>query len=168
MEGKGWRTEDSYEKFDTDAHGRGPRGMTDDKVCMIDDRLLDNEIVDINSGSDNTGLGKITNVEGGKLDAVETDKKASKDGVIAEVEPRVKSGKVGSKLRLTVCSSVESSPSSGEDKEVVGIWKELGVLASETSTELSNGVGVSDSANNADGVDKGSGGSKGEGEGHEG
>ena len=21
MEGKGWRTEDSYEKFDTDAHG---------------------------------------------------------------------------------------------------------------------------------------------------
>ena len=68
MEGKGWRTEDSYEKFDMDAHGRGPRGMTDDKVCMIDDRLLDNEIVDINSGSDNTGLGKITNVEGGKLE----------------------------------------------------------------------------------------------------
>ena len=36
MEGECWRTEDSYEKFDMDAHGRGP-GMTDDKVCMIDD-----------------------------------------------------------------------------------------------------------------------------------
>ena len=111
MEGEGWRTEDSYEKFDTDAHGRGPRGMTDDKVCMIDDRLLDNEIVDIDSGSDNTRLGKITNVEGGKLDALETDEKASEDGVITEVEPRVESGKVGSKLRLTICLSVESSPS---------------------------------------------------------
>ena len=42
--------------------------MTDDKVCMIDDRLLDDEIVDIDSGSDNTGLGKITNVEGVKLE----------------------------------------------------------------------------------------------------
>ena len=75
MEGKGWRTEDSYEKFDTDAHGQGPRGMTDDEVCMIDDRLLDDEIVDIDSGSDNTGLGKITNIEGGRLDAVKTDDK---------------------------------------------------------------------------------------------
>ena len=142
--------------------------MTDDEVCMIDDRLLDDEIVDIDSGSDNTGLGIITNVEGGKLDAVETDKKASEDGVITEVEPRVESGKVGSKLRLTVCSSVESSPSSGEDKEVIGIWKELGVLASEMSMELSNGVGVGDNANNADGIDKGSSGSKDKGEGHEG
>ena len=51
---------------------------------MIDDRLLDDKIVDIDSGSDNTGLGIITNVEGGKLDAVETDKKASEDGVITE------------------------------------------------------------------------------------
>ena len=142
--------------------------MTDDEVCVNDDRLLDDEIVDIDSGSDNTGLGEITNVEGGKLDAVETDEKASEDGVNTEVEPRVESGKVGSKLRLTVCSSAESSPSSGEDKEVVGIWKELGVLASETSTELSNGVGVGDNANDADGVDKGSGGSEGEGEGGEG
>ena len=165
MEGEGWRTEDSYEKFDTDAHGRVPRGMTDDEVCMIDDRLLDDEIVDIDSGSDNTGLGKITNVKGGKLDAVKTDEKASEDGVITEVEPRVESGKVGSKLRLTVCSSVESS---GEDKEVIGIWKELGVLASEMSMELSNGVGVGDNANNADGIDKGSSGSKDKGEGHEG
>jgi hypothetical protein len=74
-----------------------------------------------------------------------------------EVEPRVESGKVGSKLRLTV-----SSPLSGKDKEVVGIWKELGVLASENSTELSNGVGVGD-VNDAEGVDKGSGGSGGEG-----
>jgi hypothetical protein len=63
-----------------------------------------------------------------------------------------------------VSSSAESSSSSGEDKEVVGIWKELGVRASETSTELSNGVGVSDNANDADGVDKGSGGSEGESE----
>ena len=102
MEGEGWRTEDSYEKFDMDAHGWGPRGMTDDEVCMIDDRLLDDKIVDIDSGSDNTGLGKITNVEGGKLDAVKTDEKASKDSVITEVEPRVESGKVGRKLRLTV------------------------------------------------------------------
>ena len=139
--------------------------MTDDEVCMIDDILLDNEIVDIDSGSDNTGLGKITNVEGSKLDAVKTDKKASKDGVITEVEPRVKLGKVGSKLRLTVCSSVESSLSSDEDKEVIGIWKELGVLASDMSSELSNGVGVGDNTNDADGIDKGSSGSKGEGEG---
>ena len=36
MEGEGWRTEDSYEKFDTDAHGCGPRGRsrTDDEVCV--------------------------------------------------------------------------------------------------------------------------------------
>ena len=52
--------------------------------------------------------------------------------------------------------------------EVVGIWKELGVLASETSIELSNGVGVGDNANDEDGVDKGSGGSEGEGEGAKG
>ena len=99
-------------------------------------------IVDIDSGPDSTGLGEITNVEGGKVDAVETDEKASEVGVITEVEPRLESGKVGSKLRLTVCSSATSSSSSGEDKEVIGIWKELGVLASETSTELSNGLGV--------------------------
>ena len=132
---------------------------------MIDDRLLDDEIVDIDSGSDNTGLGEITNIEGSKLDAVKTDEKASKDSVITEFEPRVESGKVGSKLRLTVCSSVESSPSSGKDKEVISIWKELGVLASDMSSELSNGVGVGDNTNDADGIDKGSSGSKGEGEG---
>ena len=131
---------------------------------MNDDRLLDDEIVDIGSGPDNKTLGEITNVEGGKEDAVETDEKLNEDGVITEVEPRVESGKVGSRLRLTVCSSAESSSSSGEDKELVGIWKELGVLASVTSTELSNGVGVGDKANDADGVDKGSGGSEGEGE----
>ena len=85
---------------------------------MNDDRLLDDEIVDIDSGRDNT---EITNVEGGKLDAVETDERASEDGVITEVEPKVESGKVGSKLKLTVSSSSESSSSSGEDKEVVGI-----------------------------------------------
>ena len=102
-----------------DAHGRGPRGRTDEEVCVNDDRLLDDEIVD--SGSDNTGLGEITNVEGSKLDAVETDEKASEDGVITEVDPRVESGKFGSKLKLTVSSSAESSSSSGEDKEVVGI-----------------------------------------------
>ena len=119
MEGEGWRTEDSYEKFDTDAHGRGPRGLIDDEVWVYDDRLLGDEIVNIDSGTDNTGLGEITNVEGGKLDAVETDEKAREDGVITEVEPRDESGKVGSRLRLTAYSSAESS-SSDEDKEVVG------------------------------------------------
>ena len=89
------------------------------------------------------------------------------DGVITEIEPRDELGKVGSRLRLTAYSSAESS-SSGEDKEVVGIWKELGVLASETSIELSNSVGVGDNTNDAEGVDKGSGGSEGEGEGGEG
>ena len=87
----------------------------------------------------------MANIKGGKVDAVkrlETDKKTSKDGVIMEVEPRVESGKVGSKLRLTVSSSAESSSSSGEDKEVISIRNELRVLASETSIELSNGVGV--------------------------
>jgi hypothetical protein len=167
-EGEGWRTEDSYEKFDTDAHGCGPRGRTDDEVCVNDDKLLEDEKVDIDSCPDDTALGEITNVEGGKEDAVETDETTSEDGVITEVEPRDESSKVGSKLRLTLFSSAKSSMSSGEDKEVVGIWKELGVLASETSTELSNGVGVGDNANDADGVDKGSGGSEGEGEGGEG
>jgi hypothetical protein len=168
MEGEGWRIEESYEKFDTDAHGWGPTGRRDDDLCVNDDKLLEDEIVDIDSGPDNTGLGEITNVEGGKVDAVETDEKASELGVITEVKPRLESGKVGSKLRLTVCSSTASSSSSGEDKEVIGIWKELGVLASETSTELSNGLGVGDKANDADGVDKGRGGSEGEGEGGEG
>ena len=130
---------------------------------MNDDKLLDDERVDIDSGPDNTRLGEITNVEGGKVDAVETGEKTNKDGVITEVNPRVESGKVGSKVRLTVCSSSESSSSSGEDIEVVGIWKELGVLTSETSIELSNGVGVSDNVNDADGIDKGSGGIEGEG-----
>ena len=162
MEGEGWRTEDSYEKFDTDAHGWGPMGRTDDEVCVNDDRLPED---DIDSGLDNTTFGEITNVEGGKVDAVETDEKSSEDGVITEVEPRVESGKVGSKLRLTVCSSAESSSSSGEDKEVVGIWKELGVLASETSTELSNGVGVGDNADDPDVVDICTGCSEGESEG---
>ena len=160
-EGEGWRTEESYEKFDTVAHGWGARGRTDDEVCVNDDKLADD---DIDSGLDNTTLGEITNVEGGKEDAVETDEKPSEDGVITDVEPRVESGKVGSKLRLTVCSSAESSSSSCEDKEVVGIWKELGVLASDTSTELSNGVGIGDNAGDADGVDICTGSSKGEGE----
>ena len=162
-EGEGWRTEDSYEKFDTDAHGRGPRGRTDDEVCVNDDKLPDDES---ERGPDNTTLGEITNVEGGKVDAVETDEKSIEDGVITEVEPSVESGKVGSKLRLTVCSSTESSSSSsGEDKEVVGIWKELGVLASETSTELSNGVGAGDNGEDADGVDICTGCGEGESEG---
>jgi hypothetical protein len=133
-----------------------------------DDRLLDDEILDIDSGSDNTGLGEITNVEGGKLDAVETDEKASEDGVVTELDPRVESGNVGSKLKLTVSSSSESPSSSGEDEEVVGIWKELGVLTFETSTELSNGDGVGDNVNDSEGVDKGRGGREGEDEGCEG
>ena len=86
---------------------------------MYDDRLLGDKIVNIDTGTDNTGLGEITNVEGGKLDAVETDEKAREDGVITEVEPRDESGKVGSRLRLTAYSSAESS-SSDKDKEVVG------------------------------------------------
>ena len=69
---------------------------------MNDDKLLDDEIVDIDLGPDTTALDEITNVEGGKVDAVETDEKANEDGVITEVEPRVESGIVGSKLRLTV------------------------------------------------------------------
>ena len=80
--------------------------------------MIDNEIVDIDSGRDNT---EITNVQGGKLDAVETDERASEDGVITEVEPKVESSKVSSKIRLTVSSSSESSSSSGEDKEIVSI-----------------------------------------------
>ena len=67
---------------------------------MNDDKLLDDEIFDIALGPDSTRLGEITNVEGGKVDAVETDEKTSEEGVITEVEPRVESGKVGSKLRL--------------------------------------------------------------------
>ena len=69
---------------------------------MNDDKLLDDEIVDIDSGPDNKTLGEITNVKGGKKDAVETDEKPNEDGVITEVEPRVESGRVGSRLRLTV------------------------------------------------------------------
>ena len=68
---------------------------------MNDDKLLDDEIVDIDLGP-NTALDKITNVKGGKVDAVKTDKRTNEDGVIMEVEPRVESGIVGSKLRLTV------------------------------------------------------------------
>lgn len=146
-----------------DAHGSGPGGSTEDEVCVNDDKLADDNI---DSGLD-TAVGEITNVEGGILDAVETDERTSEDGVTTEVEPKVESGKVGSRLRLTVCSSAEpssslSSSSSGEDKVVVGIWKELGVLTSETSTEPSNGVGVGDNANDVDGTDEGNGGSEGE------
>ena len=68
---------------------------------MNDDKLLDDEIVDIDLGP-NTAHDKITNVEGGKVDAVKTDERTNEDGVIMEVEPRVESGIVGSKLRLTV------------------------------------------------------------------
>jgi hypothetical protein len=119
-EGEGWRIDDSYERFVMDAHGSGPGGRTDDEVCVNDDKLPDDEI---DSRLD-TVIGEITNVEGGKLDAVETDERTSEDGVTTEVEPKVESGKVGSKLRLTVCSSAESSSSpssSGEEKDVVGI-----------------------------------------------
>ena len=42
-EGEGWRTEESYEKFDTDAHGWGPRCRIDDEVCVNDDKLLGDE-----------------------------------------------------------------------------------------------------------------------------
>ena len=60
--------------------------------------------------------------KGGKLDAVETDKRTSEDGVTMEVEPRVESGKVGSKFKQMPCSSLESSSSSfTQDGDVVGI-----------------------------------------------
>ena len=107
---------------------------------MSDDRLLGDEIVGVDSDHGGTGLGEITNVKGGKLDAVETEK-ASQDSAITDVESRDEPGKVGSKLRLTVRSSVESLSLSGEDK-VIGVWKELGVLLFETSVELSSEVGV--------------------------
>lgn len=58
-------------------------------------------------------------------------------------------GKVGSRLRLTT----KSSSSSGEDKEVIGLWVEPGILVSETSRELPKGVGVGDNVNDADGVE---------------
>ena len=94
--------------------------------------------------------------KGGKLDAVETDKRTSEDGVIMEVEPRVESGKVGSKLKQMPCSSlISSSSSSTQDGDVVGIWKELRVLASKTSIEASNEVGVNNSTNGADGIRQG-------------
>lgn len=156
-EGEGWRIDDSYDRFVMDAHGSGPGGRIDDEVWVKDDSPPDDETVDIDSGLDNTVGCEIAYVEGGKVDAVETDERTSDDGVITDVEPRVESGRVGSKLKLTVCSSSESlsSPSSsGQDVDVVGIWKELGVLASDTSTELSN-EGVADSANDVDGVGKG-------------
>ena len=142
-----------------DAQGSGPGGRKDDEVCVNEDNPWLDEILDIETGLDNTVAGEITNVEGGKLDAVETDERTNEDGVTTEVEPRVESGKVGSKLKLTLCSSLESSSSSSstQDGDVVGIWKELGVLASETSIEASNEVGVDDSTNGADGVDKGKG-----------
>ena len=120
IEGKGWRIDDSYERFVMDAHGSGPGDRTDDEVCVNDDKLPDDEI----DSCLDTVIGEITNVKGGKPDAVETDERTSEDGVTTEVEPKVKSGKVGSKLRLTVCSSAESSSSpssSGEEKDVVGI-----------------------------------------------
>jgi hypothetical protein len=78
-EGEGWRTEDSYEKFDTDAHGWGPRGRTDDEVCVNDDKLLDDEIVGLDSSPNDTVLGEITNVEGGKVDAVEAEETTSEE-----------------------------------------------------------------------------------------
>jgi hypothetical protein len=159
-EGEGWRIDDSYDKFVMDAQGSGPGGRRDDEVCVNDDMLPDD---DTDSGL-NTAVGEITNVEGGKLDAVETDERTSEDGVTTEDEPRVESGKVGSKLRLTLCSSAESSssPSSSGEDEDVGIWKELGVLTSETSIERSNGVGVDDNANDVDDTDKGNSGGEGE------
>ena len=43
---------------------------------MNDDKFLDD---DIDSCPDNTTLGKNTNVEGGKVDAVETGEKSSED-----------------------------------------------------------------------------------------
>jgi hypothetical protein len=119
-EGEGWRIDDSYKRFVMDAHGSGPGDRTDDEVCVNDDKLPDDQI---DSRLD-TVIGEITNVEGGKLNAVKTDERTSEDGGTTEVEPKVESGKVGSKLRLTVCSSAESSSSpssSGEEKDVVGI-----------------------------------------------
>lgn len=88
-----------------DAHGSKRGGRTDEEVCVNDDKLAGD---DMDSGLD-TAVGEITNVEGGKLDAVETDERTSEDGVTTEVEPKVESGKVGSTLRLTVSSSAESS-----------------------------------------------------------
>lgn len=37
----------------------GLRGRTDDEVCVNDDKLLDYKIVDIDSGPNNNGLGKL-------------------------------------------------------------------------------------------------------------
>ena len=45
-------------------------------------------------------------------------------------------------------------PSSTQDRDVIGIWKELRVLASKTSIEASNEVGVNNSTNGADGINK--------------
>ena len=41
------------------------------------------------------------------------------------------------------------------DGDVIGIWKELRVLASETLIEASNEVGADDNTNGANGVYKG-------------
>ena len=37
----------------------GLRGRTDDEVCMNDDKLLDYEIVNIDSGPNNNGLSEL-------------------------------------------------------------------------------------------------------------
>ena len=66
-----------------DTHGWGPPGTTDDEVCVSDDKLLGDEIVSIDSDHGGTRLGEITNVEGGKLDAVETEK-ASQGSAITD------------------------------------------------------------------------------------
>ena len=95
-----------------DAQGSGPRGRKDDEFCVNEDNPWLNEILNIKTGLYNTMAGEITNIEGGKLDAVETDKGTSEDGVTMEVKPRVESGKVGSKIKLTLCLSLESSSSS--------------------------------------------------------
>ena len=129
-EGKGWRTEDSsYESLTQLLMAEDQEvGICriDDEVCVNDDRLLEDEIVDIDRGADNTGLGEIANVEGGKQDAVKKDEKARDVGVITEVEPRDESGKVGGKLRLAVFSSEESSPSSGEGKKLSAYGRNSG------------------------------------------
>jgi hypothetical protein len=58
-----------------DANGCGPSGRTDDEVGVNDDRLLDDKIVDIDSGPDNIGIGEITSVEDGKLEGKKGDQK---------------------------------------------------------------------------------------------
>ena len=67
---------------------------------MNDDNPPHDEILDIDSGLDDTVVGEITNVEGGRVDTVEADEMSKEDGVTTEVEPSVEVGKVGNKLTV--------------------------------------------------------------------